>query len=544
MSSSKPSKVPTFWPSKYAYVIENPFWIKFRIWFALSGLGISMWGLFSFYRQYPLLSVPFVVLTLYLIIFIVLSNWVNLSYNPFDKWKHIQEVKRFKASGWNPSVDVFLPVAGEPLSVLEDTWEKVSAMDYSNYTVYVLDDKGDIQVAALARRYGYNYLSRRNKGYYKKAGNIRYGFAKTKGEFFVIFDADFQPRPEFISELLPYMRDSDTAIVQSPQCFAYTENLDDTKPLQYAAALVQEDFYRKTQQALQSFGASVCVGSNAIYRRAALKHVHGAVKITHSEDLHTGFEMVSLGFKLTYIPLCLAFGDCPDELGAWIKQQIRWCQGSLALFPSKKYFVAKMNLQTKLAYIIGWLYYYSSFLNILFPYLIYLVFLVGAQTSSYLLLLVYLPLLINDFLLFPLFRTKPFRPSMLYAHYLLTYIHIFTITRNIFGENSWVPTATGNIGKSEKRAVLDLVSNNLMIHLGILFPMILTGVINVANPITYVTLIWVIIEIIKMSWIIIYTYTTIEPSEQNKQPQRESYLFQWGISAAIGLLLGILIMSL
>ena len=46
------------------------------------------------------------------------------------------------------------------------------------------------------------------------------------------------------------------------------------------------------------FGASVCVGSCAVYRRAAVEPFGGVAAIEHSEDIHTGCKITEAGFKV------------------------------------------------------------------------------------------------------------------------------------------------------------------------------------------------------------------------------------------------------
>lgn len=78
----------------------------------------------------------------------------------------------------------------------------------------------------------------------KKAGNLRYAFARTSGDFIVILDADFCPRPDFLWETLPYMLDPSIAIVQTPQFFRYRR---EQRWVERGAGMVQELFYRVVQ---------------------------------------------------------------------------------------------------------------------------------------------------------------------------------------------------------------------------------------------------------------------------------------------------------
>ena len=147
----------------------------------------------------------------------------------------------------------------------------------------------------------------------------------TGRELIVILDADFVPRADFLAETLPYMDDPKIAIVQTPQFFR-------TDPRQTwverAAGAVQEVFYRSIQVARDRLGASICVGSSAVYRRAALDAEGGTTLIAYAEDVHTGLDARRNGWNLVYVPLALTTGMCPDNLDAFVLQQYRWCTGS------------------------------------------------------------------------------------------------------------------------------------------------------------------------------------------------------------------------
>lgn len=53
------------------------------------------------------------------------------------------------------------------------------------------------------------------------------------------------------------------------------------------------------QVSLERFGAALCCGSCAVYRRAAVEPFGGVAAISHSEDMFTGFEMTRRGsFKV------------------------------------------------------------------------------------------------------------------------------------------------------------------------------------------------------------------------------------------------------
>ena len=361
--------------NKYLYLIDNPW--KVRI---LYIIGIICWvgvvyGYFRFFRLNPLyfyIIGPFVA---YFTVYYSISCFINLFYTKFDLLRHNKLVKEFwtKFDSKKHTIDFFIPTCGEDISILERTFEGIRSVKYTNKKVYILDDKGDTRVKRLANKYGFTYLSRDNKGEMKKAGNLKYGFERSNGEFIVVFDADFVAHPDFVKELLPYMNDSRNAIVQSPQFFQVDGEIHNRSALEYGAGHVQEDFYRIIQVSRDHFDAAICVGSCAIYRRKALLEVGGTAQIEHSEDVHTGFNLMLKGYKVKYIPLILARGLCPDNLHSYFHQQHRWCSGSMSLLFSRKFWDSRISFFQKLCFMSGFMYYISHLLILILAFQFFLI---------------------------------------------------------------------------------------------------------------------------------------------------------------------------
>jgi cellulose synthase/poly-beta-1,6-N-acetylglucosamine synthase-like glycosyltransferase len=145
----------------------------------------------------------------------------------------------------------------------------------------------------MARRRGFIYLTRPDRGHLKKAGNLRFGSTQSRGDYIAILDADFVPRPDFLHELVPYFDDPTVGIVQSPQFFDARVGMN---WLQRAAGSTQVLFYRYIQPARDRHDAAICVGTSAIYRRAALELGGGFAAIDHSEDMYTGINLAEAGY--------------------------------------------------------------------------------------------------------------------------------------------------------------------------------------------------------------------------------------------------------
>ncbi|CAM9651150.1 unnamed protein product, partial [Ectocarpus sp. 8 AP-2014] len=279
----------------------------------------------------------------------------------FDPDDHTERLSIAEGDQYYPSVDVFLPVCGEPTHLLDNTWKYVGALDYPNVTIHVLDDGAKEEVRVLAAMHGFNYIRRTNRPELKKAGNLRYAFAQTSGELISIFDADFCPRPEFLRETTPYFSDSEIAILQTPQFFRYREN---QTWVEKGAGVTQELFYRMVQVNRNKFDSAICVGTCGVYRREALTVFGGTAAIGYSEDVHTGFNCITLGYKASpsavkYIPQVLSMGACPDEPRAFFMQQYRWCMGSTTLLCNREFWRSNLTGMQKLCYLSG-MFYYSA----------------------------------------------------------------------------------------------------------------------------------------------------------------------------------------
>jgi cellulose synthase (UDP-forming) len=258
---------------------------------------------------------PFALFTLAGAVAFGLSIPSSFTGRSFDLAAHEQRVREWRPARY-PVVDIHLPVCGEPVKTLRNTWFHVLELlkAYPGWAhAYVLDDAADPQAQALAAEFGFTYVSREDRPWMMKSGNLRYAFARTQGEFIVILDADFAPRTDFLAETLPYFDDPELAIVQTPQYFRVNR---DMTWVEQAAGAVQELFYRAIQVTRVRLGASICVGSCAIYRRKALEPQGGTTLIAYAEDVHTGLDVQRAGWRLTYLPVLLTTGRCPGKLDA------------------------------------------------------------------------------------------------------------------------------------------------------------------------------------------------------------------------------------
>ena len=226
------------------------------------------------------------------------------------------------------TVDVFIPVCGEPLSVVEATFDAAAAIRWPGLKlVYVLDDGASEEVHAAALDRGFTYRSRRREGLEQndaKAGNLNYGLARSVGEFVLVLDADQVATPNILEVLAGYMRFPRVAFVQSQQSFQVSE--DDP--------FFNNDrvFYEAMQLGLDAGDSVISCGSGVLYRRSALKEINGFVTWNLVEDLTTSYELHRLGWKSLYVPHALSKGLAPGDIWGVYQQRGQWAFDTLRLF--------------------------------------------------------------------------------------------------------------------------------------------------------------------------------------------------------------------
>ena len=292
-----------------------------------------------------------------------MSMPLGLTGRGFSIERHRELVQSWRPQRY-PDVDIFLPCCGEPIEVLRNSWIAVAALvdAYPGRALaYVLDDDADPECHRVASDLGLGYVIRPNRGQHKKSGNLRHAFAKSRGEFFVVLDADFAPRPDFLAETLPYFEDPAIAIVQTPQFFRTDRR---QTWVESAAGAIQELFYRAIQVGRDRLDASICVGTCAVYRRHPLLPQGGTTLIAYAEDVHTGLDVRRAGWKLVYVPVVLATGMCPTGINAFIRQQYRWCTGSTSTVLTSRLWSVPMSIPARLTYVSGFCYYLFTGLSV------------------------------------------------------------------------------------------------------------------------------------------------------------------------------------
>lgn len=323
----------------------------------------------------------------------VFHLWQSLTY-VYTIWS--MRTKPQFDSRFEPSVDIYITVAGEPVEIVEETVTATKAIDYSNKHIYILNDgyvaKKDNwkEVERLAQRLGVGCITRRVPGG-AKAGNINNALSHTGGEYVAIFDADHVPHPTFLKKMMGYFIDENMAFVQSPQ---YYHN-QDTNYITGGAWEQQELFFGPIMNGKNHLGSAFMCGTNMVVKRSALVEVGGMCETNIAEDFLTSLLLHERGYKSYYVGEVLAEGLAPEDFLSYYKQQYRWARGSLeVIFTYNPLFNRGLTARQKIQYLASASYYLSGavvLMNAVLPIIFFFTGLVVFNISTMSLAAVFIP---------------------------------------------------------------------------------------------------------------------------------------------------------
>ena len=226
---------------------------------------------------------------------------------------------------------------GEPIETVRRTLR--AALDLrGEHRTWLLDDGRSDEMRALAEEMGCRYLRRLNN-HGAKAGNVNHALTIAKGDYFCIFDADFVPHADFLEHTLPFFVDETVAFVQTPQTYGNLHNM-----ISRGAGYMQTVFYKYVQPGRNHFNAAFCVGTNVVFRRAAVHEIGGIHADSKSEDVWTSLRLHERGWRSVYLAKTLAVGDAPDTVEAYTKQQLRWATGGFEIMIKANPFSRRRSL--------------------------------------------------------------------------------------------------------------------------------------------------------------------------------------------------------
>jgi cellulose synthase/poly-beta-1,6-N-acetylglucosamine synthase-like glycosyltransferase len=235
-------------------------------------------------------------------------------------------------NSFEPMVTLQLPIYNEKY-VVERLLDAVSKLDYPKHRleIQLLDDSTDATTEILLRKIesfrplglDIKLLHRESRTGFK-AGALEYGLQAARGEFIVIFDADFVPHPDFLRKTIHYFKDASIGVVQT----RWGHLNRDYSWLTQLQAFGLDAHFSIEQSARNAVGSFINFnGTCGVWRKQCIVDAGGWRFDTLTEDLDLSYRAQLRGWKFQYLEEVATPGELPVIMPAIKSQQYRWNKG-------------------------------------------------------------------------------------------------------------------------------------------------------------------------------------------------------------------------
>ncbi|KAK6116048.1 hypothetical protein DH2020_008317 [Rehmannia glutinosa] len=268
--------------------------------------------------------------------------WIKIrNIKPVAK-QGLMDLESGDGDGYFPMVLVQIPMCNEK-EVYQQSIAAVCNLDWpkGRLLIQILDDSDDQKTQLLIKEEVHKWQQNDANIIYRhrviregyKAGNLKsaMGCSYVKDyEFVAIFDADFQPNPDFLKRTVPHFQDNEElGLVQARWSFV---NKDEN--LLTKLQLINLAFHFEVEQQvngifLNFFGFN---GTAGVWRIKALEESGGWMERTTVEDMDIAVRAHLHGWKFIFLNDVECQCELPESYEAYRKQQHRWHSGPMQLF--------------------------------------------------------------------------------------------------------------------------------------------------------------------------------------------------------------------
>lgn len=278
-----------------------------------------------------------IVLFLYFLVLVILGVFgVHRYVMVYLYTRHQDRKARFKpmsGDGAVPRVTVQLPLFNE-MYVVERLIESVMAIRHpkDRLEIQVLDDSTDETTAiaeaavdkARAEGFDISLIHRRNRVGFK-AGALENGLRVAKGDFVLIFDADFIAPEEILEQSLGHFEDPQVGMVQAR--WGHVNRgyslLTELQSIMLDGHFIMEHGGRNRSGRFFNFN-----GTAGVWRRQAIADAGGWEHDTLTEDLDLSYRAQMKGWRFVFLEDLVSPAELPVDVNAFKSQQARWAKGS------------------------------------------------------------------------------------------------------------------------------------------------------------------------------------------------------------------------
>jgi cellulose synthase/poly-beta-1,6-N-acetylglucosamine synthase-like glycosyltransferase len=234
-----------------------------------------------------------------------------------------------------PSITVLVPARNEATAV-PCVLEALSRLDYpaERLSFVLIADGCTDATAALFRTWAMKHADTKvleRPMPTGKAAALNAGLQAATADIVVVIDADLQPQPDFLRELVrPFADDG----VGGAAAYLAPKNPDQNIVTRYAAVTTWVH-QLVTSAGTDRLGLNPPTLGAAAYRRSALDMIGGFPVVPVGEDVATSGRLSRRGWRIRFVPAAVAYNTLVADLRQYWRQHVRWSRSTFHIRPQK-----------------------------------------------------------------------------------------------------------------------------------------------------------------------------------------------------------------
>jgi len=274
------------------------------------------------------------------LIFILVSYGILVSIAMIHRKRQEMKLPPVVNESYHPKVSILVPAHNEE-AVIAQTVHQLMALDYPDYEVWVIDDRSTDNTPRVLQQLQQSYAhdaNNTNRHFYYdvrtvgstpgKSAVLNDVFPKTTGDVIAVFDSDAVVPPDFLTNLVPFLKGDRVGGVQARKWITNAGQnwLTLAQHFEYA----MDAYFQAGRDTIR--GAVEFRGNGQLVKREALEAVGGwnEESVTDDLDLSTRFHIA--GWDIRFAHKVLVGEEGIPQLMPLIKQRRRWAEGALTRY--------------------------------------------------------------------------------------------------------------------------------------------------------------------------------------------------------------------
>ena len=253
---------------------------------------------------------------------ILLGYILKLIFSPAPNRK----VDAFTSNPW-PKVSILVPAKNEE-QVIGRLVENLCTLDYPDYEVWVIDDRGTDRTLEILQEYQKQYPQlhvhlRELESKPGKSAALNEILPQTNGALIAVFDADAQIDSSFFRQTVPVFEARNVGALQVRKAIS---NASENFWTQGQAVEMMLDAYFQSAR-LAVGGAAELRGNGQLIRRTALEAIGNWNEETITDDLDQTLRLHMAGWDIAFVDSPPVYEEGVTAWKGLWRQRSRWAEG-------------------------------------------------------------------------------------------------------------------------------------------------------------------------------------------------------------------------